>query len=756
MPIRLHSTVCSRQNVRKQSEIMPKSAPAPLGYPVPSNEEERLQELLSYEFQDRGAEASLDQVCLLAQSLFSVPVALLTLVGRDEQTFLAKCGVDADGSPRKDAFCTYTIMNDEVFVVTDATQDERFMENPLVTGAMHIRFYAGAPLTVRPGIRIGSLCLIDTKPRQFSEADATRLQMLATIAVNELHRRRTMIDLRRQQDLLSQTARMANIGSWSLDRKTNTVVWSKETYRIFEVDPDITPTFAMMEGFWGEECAHKVAMEFLVRDRAPFDLELQTVTAKGSQRWVRCIAEAEAAEGAVARIGGSIQDITEQRERAGEIERLAFSDTLTGLPNRALFQKLFAAALAAAEQNDSNVGLLMLDLDHFKDVNDTLGHDAGDALLRTVSERLLSVYRDIGTVTRIGGDEFAIILPDIRDPDDLRESTERILELLRHPHKHGGLSISASVGSALYPQDDRTTKQLLKNADIALYKAKGVGRNRYVAFEAGMRIEVEDRLALLGEIKSGIAKTEFVLYYQPLVSVAPPQAVIGFEALMRWTHPDRGVLTPDKFLAGFEDQELSLALGEVALESAMAQMRTWLDQGIQFRQVAVNLSASQFRTGHLAQTVIDKLARWGIPPACLALEVTENVYMGWDSDEVGETIRTLHGAGIQIALDDFGTGYASLTNLKNFPIDQLKIDKSFIQDLNDPAIVAAILMLGATMGMAVVAEGVEDKIQLDLLRMMGCDQAQGYYFAKPMPAAQVAAFLKAFAKTTVTSLDAVA
>lgn len=329
-------------------------APMPLPFPVPDNEEDRLQDVLAYRFTDGGAEASLDQICLLAQSVFDVPIALITLVGRDQQTFLAKCGVDANGTSRKDAFCSYTILGDTPFVVPDATQDERFAANPLVTGDMHIRFYAGAPLTVRPGIAIGALCLIDTKPREFTEADAARLKMLGNLAVNELRRRRTMIDLRRQQDLSLQTARMTGVGSWSIDLKAGTIFWSDETYRIFEVDPAITPTQEMVEGFWIPEHRPRIGkgMEQLILYGAPFDQELEIVTAKGSRRWVRCIAEAEVADGAPVRINASLQDITRQREHALEIERLAFQDALTGLPNRALFQKQFAAALAEAGAPD--------------------------------------------------------------------------------------------------------------------------------------------------------------------------------------------------------------------------------------------------------------------------------------------------------------------------------------------------------------------------------------------------------------------
>ncbi|MGO9331476.1 MAG: putative bifunctional diguanylate cyclase/phosphodiesterase [Steroidobacteraceae bacterium] len=738
---------------------MPTLSPPPRGYPSPPNEEERLKEILGYDYPDGPAQASLNRICLLAQSLFNVPIALVTLIGRHEQKFIAKCGVDADGTPRKDAFCTYAILDDEVLIVNDATRDARFSENPLVTGDMHIRFYAGAPLIVRPGIRLGTLCIINTKPCEFSKEEASRLQMLATVAVNELRRYRVTLDLMRQQELSAQTARMTKVGSWIWDVRTKSLVWSEETYRIFEVALDVTPTEKMVTRFWGDDRTGVArGMERVVRDRVPVDLEHPIVTAAGTQRWVRSVAEPEITDGAVSRIIGSIQDITEQRQQAAKMERLAFYDSLTGLPNRALFQIRFSTAVAEAEQLGSKVGLLILDLDHFKDLNDTLGHAAGDALLRSVSEQLLAVYCGTDRVARLGGDEFAVIIPNVRDANDLMVPTERFRELLRDPHEPDGkrLPISVSIGAALYPEHDRNAAGLLRNAEIALYRAKNAGRNRFVIFEQSMREEVEQRISLLGEIRSGIERGEFALYYQPLVRIAEPRAVTGFEALMRWKHPARGVLAPDKFLAGLEDPELSLSLGEVALDSAMAQMRAWIDTGIDFGRIAVNLSASQFRGGNLAKAIVAKLARARVPAKRLTLEVTENVYLGWGSDVVAETIRALHEAGILIALDDFGTGYASLTHLKQFPIDRIKIDRSFVRDLRDPAIVAAILSIGASMGIKVVAEGVEDVHQLELLGTMGCDQAQGYYFARPMPATDVPKFLTTFGDSVAVGDQAAA
>jgi len=438
------------------------------------------------------------------------------------------------------------------------------------------------------------------------------------------------------------------------------------------------------------------------------------------------------------------EDVTESIQAAAQIEFLAFRDPLTGLPNRAAFQRAYDDAVAAAEQGEM-FGLIMLDVDHFKDVNDTLGHDAGDALLKALSGQLKRAFRHSDTVARLGGDEFAIVLRDLKSEADMTRPIEVLQDLLRTPIEHAGQSftICASIGAAVHGDPDDDPTHLLKNADVALYQAKFDGRNRSVVFRPAMRTEVEQRVELLREVRLAISQGEFDLFYQPVVDLAG-NSVAGFEALMRWNHPEQGVLPPAAFMAAFEDNDLSLQLGEVAFERALGQMRAWLDQGVEFGRVAINISSAQFRTGRLAAEIAAKLERWNVPADRLTIEVTENVYMGWGAEVVSDTVKQLHDSGVLIALDDFGTGYASLANLRQFPIDRLKIDKSFVQNSQDDAIVRAVINLGSSMGMKVVAEGVERPDQVAALTQYGCDQVQGYHFARPMPASEVAGFIDAF------------
>jgi diguanylate cyclase (GGDEF)-like protein len=472
----------------------------------------------------------------------------------------------------------------------------------------------------------------------------------------------------------------------------------------------------------------------------------------GVETWVRSVGKKFlGADGKPERLVNLFKDITDRRRQTEAVENLAFKDSLTGLPNRAYFQRKFQEAVDASEIMGELFGLIMIDVDHFKDINDTLGHDAGDALLKRLAEMLHAAFRVGDTVARLGGDEFAVILRGLHSEADMMRPVNALQDLLRRPIEHGGrsFSVSASIGAALHGDLDADPSHMIKNADIALYRAKDEGRNRSVVFDPSMRSALERRIELLRDVRAAIVAKEFVLHYQPVIEISRDGAapsVSGFEALMRWDHPEQGILTPDRFLPAFEDQDLSLKLGDLAFETALRQMREWLDAGVEFGRVAVNISAAQFRSGRLAEEIQDRLKRWNVPCDRLTIEVTENVYMGWGSEMVSDSVHQLHKAGVMIALDDFGTGYASLANLRQFPIDRLKIDKSFVQNAEDAAIVKAVITLGASMGMKVVAEGVEDQEQLDALVDYGCDQIQGYHFSRPMPAEMVPGYLKGFGK----------
>ena len=477
-----------------------------------------------------------------------------------------------------------------------------------------------------------------------------------------------------------------------------------------------------------------------------FAAEYRTNETDDAEIWQRAIVEfVHDAHGQVERVLIAAKDITERRTSQLQIETLAYRDALTGLANRTLFQREFQLAVDHAAAHGERIGLIMVDVDHFKDINDTLGHDAGDALLVSMANHLREVFRKTDTLARLGGDEFAIILRDLAGEADMRRPLDVLQTLFSHPIHHGGHSftIRASIGAALHLDLEADPAHLIKNADIALYKAKNNGRNQLVLFEPDMRSNVEQKVELLRDVRGAIPRQEFELYYQPIVNLNDGQ-ISGFEALMRWNHPDHGILEPGTFAAAFDDYDLSLRLGEVTIDRALQQMRAWKESNVDFQRVAINISSAQFRTGRFAQDLCARLRHWGVEPTSLTVEITENVYMGLGSLVVSQTVCDLHDAGIMISLDDFGTGYASLANLRRFPIDHLKIDRSFVQNIDDDAIVRAVINLGASMGMKVVAEGVETLEQLASLSSYGCDQAQGYYFARPMAARDVPGFLRMF------------
>jgi len=424
-----------------------------------------------------------------------------------------------------------------------------------------------------------------------------------------------------------------------------------------------------------------------------------------------------------------------------EMRYAASHDALTGLVNRSDLQHSLDALLSG--KAGRQLSLLLIDLDEFKTINDTLGHDAGDMLLKEAAARLKRVGAD--HVARLGGDEFAVVVEGPL-PAGIR-TANLILEEFRRPFDYLGKTIltSGSVGVTISPEHGMTTSDLLKSADIALYAAKAAGRNRYAIFESGMRAEILARSALHEDIRRGLKEEQFIPYYQPQVCVGTGK-VLGFEALARWVHPECGLLTPSKFGSAFENHELAMEVGRILFRKILADMQAWREMGFSFGRVAVNASASELEHPGFSNEILHHMRSAGIQPHMIEIEVTESVLFGKTIDRVHANLLHLHRSGIRIALDDFGTGYASLTHLKRFPIDVLKIDRSFVHNVeSDPAdasIVTAVIDMARGLNIAVVAEGVETQDHLTFLQRAGCSTAQGFLFAKPMPGSRVPAYLR--------------
>jgi diguanylate cyclase (GGDEF)-like protein/PAS domain S-box-containing protein len=438
----------------------------------------------------------------------------------------------------------------------------------------------------------------------------------------------------------------------------------------------------------------------------------------------------------------AIVDVTERKQAEARIQHMAHHDALTGLPNRILFHQRLGEALTRIARSGGKLAVLCLDLDQFKGVNDTLGHPIGDRLLKVVAERLNSCVQESDLVARLGGDEFAIIMPEIDSPRGAETLANRVIEELGSAFEIDGheVIVGASVGIAIAPGDGNAADVLLRNADMALYRAKADGRGRFHFFEAEMDKRVQLRRALELDLRKAFNQGEFELYYQPLINLRGGD-VSGFEALLRWRHPERGMISPAEFIPLAEEIGLINPLGEWVLREACADAMTWPKPV----KVAVNLSPVQFKSRNLVQAVLTALAYSRLPPERLELEITESVLL----DETDTNLATLHRLrelGVCISMDDFGTGYSSLSYLRSFPFDKIKIDQSFVRELTERpdcmAIVRAVTGLGASLGIATTAEGVETHEQLDRLRAEGCTEVQGYLFSAPRPATEVAGMLK--------------
>jgi diguanylate cyclase (GGDEF)-like protein/PAS domain S-box-containing protein len=431
---------------------------------------------------------------------------------------------------------------------------------------------------------------------------------------------------------------------------------------------------------------------------------------------------------------GTATDITAEIEAERRAQYLALHDPLTELPNRERFGERLEEAIATVGRRGEVAAVICLDLDRFKDVNDTLGHAAGDQLIKGCAERLQACVRETDTVARIGGDEFAIVQVGMEQPDGAQKLCRRILKTLAAPFDIDGTEVlvTASIGVALIPLDGSIPGRLLQNADIALYRAKEEGRNTFRFFEAGMDARLQARKALERDLRLALARDELELYYQPKVELGE-ERLSGVEALVRWNHPERGLVPPGEFIGVAEETGLIVALGEWVLRRACSQARAWLAL-----QMSVNLSPVQFRQPNLVDMVRSALQESGIEPSQLELEITEGVLLQ-NTEGAMTTLRQLKDLGVRIAMDDFGTGYSSLSYLQKFPFDKIKIDRSFVSALETrtdaDAIVRAVVGLGHSLGMTTCAEGVETVEQMVFLRGEGCDEVQGYYFGKPMPAA---------------------
>ncbi|HEX4797754.1 MAG TPA: EAL domain-containing protein [Burkholderiales bacterium] len=483
--------------------------------------------------------------------------------------------------------------------------------------------------------------------------------------------------------------------------------------------------------------AHKPFYDF-VHSRVAADGKLHYISVSGLPIFDE--------EGTFKGYRGVTKDVTDRKAAEERIRHLAQHDELTGLPNRNVFNQNVMHAITRAQRYGRTLAILFIDLDRFKVINDTLGHEVGDYVLEEIAERLRGCMRGSDTIARFGGDEFVILIEEFTAPSDIAGVVNKLLGAVRKPLKNQEqeFSLSASVGISTYPDDGKDAQTLLKNADIAMYRAKDRGRNDFQFYSSEMNVHSVERLAMESSLRLALERGEFLLHYQPKVEINTGR-MVGMEALIRWRHPRLGLVFPEQFIPLAEETGLIVPIGEWALRAACSQNRAWQQQGMRPLRIAVNLSARQFIHERLLEDVAEVLRQTGLDPEFLELELTESTVMQ-NPEKTVKTLNAFRAMGIHLAIDDFGTGYSSLAYIKQFPIDSLKVDQSFIEDIpgdeNDVAITKAIIALAQSLKLKVVAEGVENAEQLSFLREHICDQMQGYYCSKPLPEHEFVEFLR--------------
>lgn len=585
--------------------------------------------------------------------------------------------------------------------------------------------------------------------------------LLASLAAMRGGLRQAFLNLEKNEARLANAQRIASVGDWEMDIVSGSLTRSDEVYSIVgSKRGELTESSAIPLKIVHPDDKQMVeeSLHAAQHRGEGFGIDFRIVLANGDTRVVHAQAEvAHDDAGKPIRISGTIQDISERKKAEEQIQHLALHDGLTGLPNRLLFEEQVDKALAAAQRLDQKLATLFFDLDRFKNINDSLGHHVGDALLKEVAKRVTHCLRKSdymvrgametsdNTMARMGGDEFTVLLPNLSHAEDAARVARRIMEALAIPFQIGGgeVFVSASIGIALYPIDGSDVATLIKNSDAAMYHAKNEGRNNYQFFTESMNKEAAAKLSLENDLRKAVSEEQLVLYYQPQIDIAT-RNIFGVEALIRWRHPQRGLVPPVEFIPLAEERGLIVAISEWVLRTACAQAQAWHQSGLRKITVAVNMASPSFKQENLLQVVTDALEGSGLEAKYLELEVTESI-MVHDMKTVLPTLKALKDIGIHLSIDDFGTGYSSLSYLQHFPIDALKIDQTFVSDIDEnrgSAIVQAIIAMSASLNLTVIAEGVETESQAKFLLENGCHKMQGYLFSRPLPVDEMTRLLQ--------------
>ncbi len=574
---------------------------------------------------------------------------------------------------------------------------------------------------------------------------------ILTIGRDITKSKRNEEQLRYKEERLREAQQIAKIGSWEVEFPGLKLTWSDEIFRIFEIDPQTTlPSYDHFLNAIHPDDRSYVDQTYsdAVEKKIPYDVVHRLLMDDGRVKYVheRALTVYDDEDMPI-RTVGTVQDITEQKTTEKKIQHMALHDALTGLPNRTLAKERMKEAIRHSASKGTKVALLFIDLDGFKVVNDTLSHSVGDAMLKAVAGKLRECIRSTDTLCRLGGDEFLLILSGIEKKEDILPIVTKIFQAFEAPltvliHH---LPISMSIGISLYPDHADTFETLLQKSDMAMYRAKELGKNGYYFYDERMNHTMIGQFKLHNDLKAAINENQFILHYQPQIDLTT-STVIGAEALIRWKHPQLGMVPPMQFISLAENSGLIVPIGEWVIREACAQIARWNAKGIDIT-VAVNISGVQFKRGNLYDVVKEALEDSGINPSRLELELTESIMMQ-DTEKTLQAVDELKRLGTLLSIDDFGTGYSSLAYLKRFAVDKLKIDQSFVRDIlhnaEDAVIVKAIVQMAKSLNFKTIAEGVEDAEVLYAINGYGCDEVQGYHFAKPLEEAEFERFYGSF------------
>ncbi len=706
------------------------------------------------------AQQSLDRVVSQCAEEFGCQLSLVTALDPDRQCFLAAHGTDLRETPRDISFCQYALEAEDALLIPDASADTRLSNNPFVSGPPHLRSYLGIPIRHRDGEFLGALCLIDPRPHLFGDEHVARLKRHAKVVedilkLHVMHLEASALSeqISRQSEAQNKSLRMwsqaesiAKIGTWELETATNALHWSDGVYAIHGLSDRASLTVDEALAFYDEADRGKVArlVEEAAREGKAFRFNATIHARDGTVKRVRSMGEGfDVVDGIPRRIVGVLQDISEAYQAELSLRHAADHDALTGLLNRAAFDRELKDRLDAARAGAGEVHLVLFDLDGFKDLNDTFGHVMGDHVLKDIAGRVTRSAPPHSTVARWGGDEFAVILPCMVDRGTAEAHASGMLDGIRHCARIGGRTFELSATAGLVTADGSLSpKQLLRNADTALYHGKRTSRGTVQRYTEELDRQKSERQRAINEVREALRSDRIFAGYMPIVDLGSGKTV-GLEALMRLTTSTGRRLVAAEVAPALIDPLLSRQVDECMLGMIAAEAATLRSVYPHLKRISINATEGDLVSSGFAERFLAQFRENGVDPHFITLEVTETTLLVDQSERIQAVLHDLRSAGVRIALDDFGTGYSSLTHLRDFPIDAVKLDLSFVQAMTDESqsrsIVQAMIGMARNMGITVVAEGIESDEQRRILQLLNCEFGQGYLFGKARSARELLA-----------------